>query len=347
MSLFAWFRRRRQPSLSELSVDEKGMSTEQLRSVMGDALISDLIKERRSERNWRHIKRIMISGSAVVIFAIYVGFYVTSLGYHVVPSNDIVGVVRITGGIEEGSQTASANAVIPALSKAFNKPNVKAIVLAIDSPGGKPAEVERIYNYIAVKKKETGKPVVAVIGNTGASAAYMLAVHADKVYAGKYSIVGSIGAIMSSWDFHKIADRFDVKHKVYASGKLKGMLDPWSPPSAQADAKAQDMVDGMGKIFAAEVRLLRGDKLAKDVDFFTGEVWSGEDALQLGLVDEVGTLDSMIKQTYNLGYHDFGPKKGGGGFSFPFSAIFSESQAEALLSSILAKLAPSGENQTR
>lgn len=323
-------------NLHNVSIDSPGADLSQLKAAVGDALINDLIKERRSERNWRNIRRLLISGSAVIIFAVYVGFYVTSLGYHVVPNSDIVGVVRVTGAIEENSKTASANAVIPALAKAFNKPNVKAVVLSIDSPGGKPAEVERIYNYIEVKRKETGKPVVAAISNTGASAAYMLAVHTDKIYAGKYSVVGSIGAILTSWDFHKIAERFDVRHKVFASGALKGMLDPWVASTPEADSKAQDIVNGMGKIFASEVKRLRGDKLAKDVDFFTGEVWSGEEALQLGLVDELNTLDAMIKENFKLGYHDFGPKKEGGGF-FPFGS-FASSIADAIVEAVAERL---------
>lgn len=330
---------KKQPSLSDLATDSPSMSDDQLRSAVGNALIEDLIKERKSERNWRHIKRIVISGSAVVIFGIYVGFYVTSMGYRVIPNSDVVGVVRITGPIEDESKTASANAVIASLSTAFGKPNVKAIVLAIDSPGGKPGESERIYNYIETKRKETGKPIVAVIGNTGASAAYMIAVHCDKIYAGKYSLVGSIGAILSSWDFHKVAERFEVTHKVYASGSLKGMLDPWTPSTPEAEFKAQSMVNAMGKVFAKEVTALRGSKLVAGVDFFTGEVWSGEQAKELGLVDEVNTLDAMIKQQYKIGYHDFGPTKQNNSFSIPFMSSSANSvSVDALMNYIAEQL---------
>ncbi len=329
--------------LDNPDLNDPNISTEQLKASVGDALIADLIKERKSERNWRHLKRIVISGSAVVLFGIYVGFYVTQLGYHMVPNSDIVGVVRIVGPIEESSPTASANAVIPALSEAFNKPNVKAIVLAIDSPGGKPGESERIYNYIDAKRKETKKPIVAVIGNTGASAAYMIAVHTDKIFAGKYSVVGSIGAILTSWDFHKIAERFDVKHKVYASGALKGMLDPWTSSTPEAEAKAQDIVNNMGKVFAKEVAQLRGKTLVKNIDFFTGEVWSGEQAKELGLIDEVNTLDAMVKETYKLGYHDFGPTKKSGGFALPAFLSSSDAGIDAIVQSVLTRLA-SGTN---
>lgn len=337
MALRDIFKKRSRGAADALDPSAVPLEADALKVAIGEALINDLLRERRSERNWRHIKRFMLSGSALVLFAIYLGFYVTSLGYHVVPRSEIVGVVRVTGDITEDSPTASADAVIPVLSNAFNKPNVKAIVLAIDSGGGKPGEVERIYNYIAEKKKETGKPIIAVIGNTGASAAYMLAVHTDKIYAGKYSLVGSIGAILNGWDFHKAVERLDLQRKVFASGTLKSMLDPWAPSTPEADAKAQALVDSMGKVFAAEVKRLRGDKLAKDVDFFTGEVWTGEEAQSLGLIDEVDTLDSMIKRTFQIGYHDFGPNKRGGGFRFPFGSL-SDVSINELVNAVLHRL---------
>lgn len=337
MSLLSFLRGSKRAADFDAAADaaERGVSpiSQEARDSALVVLMGDLLRERRTDRTWRNIKRFVISGSAVVLFGIYVGFYVTSLGYHMIPNSDIVGVVRIVGAIEEDSRTASANAVIPALAKAFGKPNVKAVVVAIDSGGGKPGESERIINYIAQKRKETGKPVVAVIGNTGASAAYMIAVHCDKIYAGRYSLVGSVGAILSTWDLHKIAERFEVRRKVYASGSLKGMLDPWVESSPEAEAKAKQLVSAMGETFAKDVKAVRGSKLKPGVDYFTGEVWSGDQALDLGLIDELNTLDTVVKQTWNLGYYDFGPTKSGGGFSLPFGAAIDglvESFADAI-----------------
>ncbi len=334
MALFD-FLRRRPNSNDDASAQPASPLSAELSQAGFVVLMTDLLTERRSERNWRNIKRFVISGSAVILFAIYVGFYVTSLGYHFVPNSDIVGVVRIVGGIEEDSKTASANAVIPALAKAFKKPNVKAVVIAIDSGGGKPGESERIINFIEQEKKATGKQVIAVIGNTGASAAYMIAVHCDKIYAGKYSLVGSVGAILSTWDFHKVAQRFDVERKVYASGSLKGMLDPWVASTPEAESKAHDLVAAMGKTFAKDVKAIRGSKLKPGVDYWTGEVWSGDQAMELGLIDGIDTLDTVIKQTWHLAYYDFGPTRSGGGFSLPFGAAFDhaiEAFADAIYS---------------
>jgi protease-4 len=326
----------RRPKLSNAPIPEN-IDPSLLKDAMGEALIADLIAERRSNRSWTQIRRILLGGSGVVLFGIYVFFYATNLGYKFVPNSHIVGVVRITGSMEEGSQTGSANAVIAALNKAFNKPNVDAIVLAIDSGGGQPAEAERIYNYLDLKRNETKKPVYAVIGNIGASAAYMVAIHTDKIYAGKYSLVGSIGAKMDSWNVHKVVERFDVERKVFASGKLKSMLDPFSPGSDEADAKAQTLVTDLGHRFAKEVRELRGTRLVEDPSLFTGEVWNGERALELGLIDGVDTLDSLVKTTWSIGYYDFGPNKSSSGFSLPFTS-FADAFVQAITDALALRL---------
>lgn len=328
---------------------------EAVKATLNDALVAKIVDHFVSERRWTQTRRFLFGGGSLILFGIYVFFYVTDLGYKVVPNSDMVAVVRITGSIAQGSPTGSADAVIPALSSAFGKPNVKAIVLAIDSGGGQPAEAERIYNYFNAKRdelckkpdadrpstpssvasvpspKSTCKPIYAVIGNTGASAAYLIAMHADKVYAGKYSLVGSIGAIMQTWDLHKIAQRFDVEHKTYASGTLKGMLDPWTPQTPEAEAKAQSLVASIGKRFADEVRERRHGLLKPDFQYFTGEVWTGEEAKHLGLIDGIDTLDSLIKSTWNVGYHDFGPNKKSGGIGSLLGGFASET-VDALVS---------------
>lgn len=315
-------------------------AAEAARSAGFAMLFEDLLRERSSERMWRNFRRVAISFSMLTVFAIYVGFYVSNLGYHIIPSENIVAVVKITGTIDDESRTASAAAVIPALTKAFHKPNVKAIVLLIDSGGGKPAESDRIISALEHLKKSTGKEVVAVIGNTGASAAYMIAVHADKVYASRYSLVGSVGAILSTWDVHKVFQKFDVQRKVYASGRLKGMLDPFVEGTPEADAKAQTLVSSMGKTFADEVQRVRGSRLKTNVDYWTGEVWQGTQALEIGLIDGLGTLDSVVQSNWDLKYYDFGPTKSGGGISLPFASFF-DSAADSLVEAVMSRLGPS------
>jgi protease-4 len=169
-------------------------------------------------------------------------------------------------------------------------------------------------------RAEHVKPVVAVISNVGASAAYLIALHADKIYAGRYSLVGSIGAVLASWDLHRAAERLEVSQRIYASGPLKAMLSPFQPTTPESDAKARLLIRGLGEAFVAEVRRLRGARLSDAADIATGEVWLGPDARTLGLVDGIGTLEEVIRNDWRLTWYDFGPRKGSGLLSMEAAA---------------------------
>lgn len=293
---------------------------QEIKTAMADLLLADILRERRSEQSWRKVRRSIFVGIAATSFFMYVFFYATALGYKVLPRTHTVGLVRIHGEIAADSQ-ASAAKVIPVLKRAFELPSVQAIILSIDSPGGQPVEAERIYRAIAEMRKEHPKPVVAVINNMGASAAYMLAVHTDEIYAANYSLVGSIGAVIAGWDIHKAMEKHNITQHVYASGSLKSMLNPFLPPSAEAEKKAQQLVDGMGGAFAADVIRARKGKLKPGVDYFTGEVWNGYDAKKLGLVDGLATIEEIAIKKWKLPTYDFGPYPPSVGLPFLKNAV--------------------------
>lgn len=286
---------------------------EEIKSLLADHILMDLLNERKSERRWKWIKRFTFSTIGALLFAVYLAFYASSLGYRLIPNAEIVGVVNVSGSIGSG-QLASAEELVPVLEKAFNSPKVKAIALNIDSPGGQPFESERVGQTIDRLKSETGKPVYAFIGNTGASAAYLLALHADKIIAGRYSLVGSIGAVITGWDLHKLAEKFDVTQRVYASGVHKNMLNPFVAMSKESETKAQEMVDQMAVVFADEFKSKRGTKLKEGFDYTTGEIWGGEEALAIGLIDEIGTIEGVVSNEWHAKIHDFGPTNQAKGF---------------------------------
>ena len=266
--------------------------------------------ERKSERRWRMLFQALVFGAPVLLAIIYFLFFLSSTGFRWGPFGDVIGVVRIEGPIGS-NEHASAESIVPLLEKAFANANVKAIVLSIDSPGGAPVESERIYAAIGTLKKKHPKPVVAVINNIGASAAFMIALHADKIVAGRYSLVGSIGAIMAPWQFDRAIAKVDVSQRVYASGKLKAFLNPFTPVTPEVDAKAQRLVDQLGVAFLEEVKARRGSRLKQGVDVATGEVWPGPEAKDLGLVDAIGTIDEYVSATWGLRTYDFGPNAQG------------------------------------
>src|SRR5262245_46140790 len=239
-------------------------------------------KERRSERRWKMAFQALFFGTPLIFGLLYFAFFLNTAGFRFGPWGEVVGVVRIEGKIDS-TAAASAEKVIAALEKAFSTSGVKAVVLSVDSPGGAPVEAERIYGAIEVLKQKYPKPVIAVIHNLGASAAYMIALHADKIYAGRYSVVGSIGMVMAPWELDRAIGKFDVKQRVYASVKLKAFLNPFTPMSPEMDAKARHMVDQAGKVFVDDVMASRGAALKPGVDYGSGEVWGGIEAKELGL----------------------------------------------------------------
>lgn len=320
--LKSWFQSPKTPSFADVEVTQGAVDqTLFLRS----ALVA-LLADRRAERRSRTARAVLY----FVMFALpavgYLAFAARSAGFRIGPGGDVVAVVRLEGEMADGA-TASAATVIPALRKAFESDRIKGVVLSIDSPGGAPLEAERIYTAVESLRKVHPKPLVAVINNLGASAAYMVAIHADRIYAGNYSLVGSVGAILSGWDAHDALNRLGVSQRVYASGELKSMMNPYVAMSPEADRKARDLVTAMGKTFRSQVTLQRKGKLAEGFDVSSGEVWSGAEAQRLGLVDEVATIDQVIQSRWpELRTRDLGPHSGG----LPFASASADWLGQAL-----------------
>lgn len=270
----------------------------QLQPLTQDDLLRLQIQSERSDIRWKRSKRVFFA--AITLWSLGTVLVLPSLK-NAGTEKSHAPVVRIEGGIAGDNSKINADSVIKTLRTAFDDEKASAVILYIDSPGGSPAEAERINNFIQHKKAETKKPLYAVCANMCASAGYMIAMQGDQVYASKYSLIGSIGAVLSSWNFSEAINKFGVQHNAYASGKLKAMLNPYSPVKAEDEEKAQILVEGMGKIFAQEVAERRKDKLTTKVDLFTGEVWDGSHAQTLGLVDRIGTLDDVVRENFPEG----------------------------------------------
>lgn len=292
-------------------------------SLVMRAALSSLLADRRAERRSRTLRAVLYFLMFAVPAFLYIGFYAWSAGLRLAPSGDVVAVVRLQGEIAEG-EAASADRVIPALRKAFTQERVKAVVLAIDSPGGAALEAERIYTALDALRAAHPKPVVAAINNVGASAAYMVAIHTDRVYAGNYSLVGSIGVVLSGWDAHIALNRLGVSQRVYASGDLKSTMNPYIPMSAEAERQARELVKTMGQVFKTDVAARREGKLLPEADFGSGAVWGGAEALRIGLIDEVATIDQVMRVRWpELEPLDLGPR-GGAAFGLPTAEWFGD-----------------------
>jgi len=134
-----------------------------------------------------------------------------------------------------------------------------------------------------------------VITDIGASGAYYIAVAADEIYADKASLVGSIGVTASSFGFVELLDKVGVERRTMTAGENKAFLDPFQPLKEEDKAFWQTVLDTTHRQFVQQVIDGRGDRLKDDPSLFTGLVWSGEQALELGLIDGLGSTSSVAR----------------------------------------------------
>jgi protease IV len=203
-------------------------------------------------------------------------------------------VIEIRGEIMSGSD-ASAEYVVSALKSAFEDNSAQGIVLLINSPGGSPVQAGMINDEIRRLKAIHKKPVYAVVEETCASAAYYIAVAADAIYVDKASIVGSIGVLMDSFGFTGLMEKLGVERRLMTAGENKGFLDPFSPQTEPQKQHAQAMLNQVHKQFIDTVKAGRGKKLKETPEMFSGLFWSGQQAIEMGLADSLGSLDSVAR----------------------------------------------------
>ena len=204
-------------------------------------------------------------------------------------------VVEIKGEISAGSD-ASAEFINAALKAAFEDDGAKAVVLLINSPGGSPVQAGMMNDEIRRLKAKYKKPVYAVVEETCASAAYYIAVSADKIFVDKASIVGSIGVLMDGFGFTGLMDKIGVERRLLTAGENKGFLDPFSAQSEKQRAYAQTMLNQIHQQFIGVVKAGRGARLKETPEMFSGLFWTGQQAIELGLADQFGTLEYVARE---------------------------------------------------
>lgn len=250
----------------------------------------------RNENTWSTVKRTAIL-TAVIGGAIgYATLYAPMAGYSSGPSEASVAVLDIEGTIG-GMYPSNADVLAPAIRRVCENTNVSGLVLRINSPGGSPSDAERIAAAVS-ECREAGTRVVAVIEGTGASAAYMVALEADAIWANRYGVVGSIGAVMRSIDGSELADRLGLRERVYASGDQKAAGGILSPNTDKQDEAARELVDTVGGMFREDVRARRGDRLKETEDMWSGRTWVAGEAKALGLIDEVGVYEAAYRAEF-------------------------------------------------
>lgn len=245
------------------------------------------IKEQRRARRWGIFFKLFFVAYLLILLFALLGTGASSS--KLTDADEITAVVDINGVIMDGA-VASAEMVIPALQDAFENKKTKGVMLRCNSPGGSPVQSGTINDEIKrLKAEHKDIPVYAVISDLCASGGYYIVAAADKIYADKASIVGSIGVRMDNFGAVGLMEKLGVERRLYTAGANKGMLDPFLPENTTQVAHVQKMLDTTHRQFIQVVKEGRGERLKDNPDIFSGLFWTGEDAVSLGLIDGLGS----------------------------------------------------------
>lgn len=257
-----------------------------------EKLLFATLEEQRAARRWRAFVRL-----AWLAFFIFIVWTLTyrgaATGEKLSPHT---AVIQIEGEIGPKGE-ASAEFVIAAAKAAFEDASAHGVVLLINSPGGSPVQAGIINDELRRLKARYKKPLYAVVEESCASAAYYIAVSADRIFVDKASIVGSIGVLMEGFGFTGLMDKLGVERRLLTAGENKGFLDPFSPQTERHRQHAQQMLDVVHRQFIDVVKTGRGKRLKADMpELFSGLFWTGQQAVELGLADQLGNLDFVARE---------------------------------------------------
>ncbi|OXM71230.1 S49 family peptidase [Amycolatopsis vastitatis] len=220
-----------------------------------------------------------------------------------VERKDVVAVVRLHGVITPSPSplargAINLTAVESALTRAFGHDRLKAVALLVNSPGGAPTQSGLVAERIRQLADEKNVPVLAFCEDVAASGGYWLACAADEIYAHRTSMVGSIGVISGGFGFPGLLERFGIERRLHTAGANKSRLDPFSPEKPEDVEWLKKMHTQLHELFVNWVKERRGDRLAESEDLFTGDVWLGAKAVELGLVDGLGSLRQIVTERF-------------------------------------------------
>ncbi len=267
------------------------------RALINRMALEHLRGERRSKR-WGAIFKLLI---LIYLIGILIAALSGDFWEQIKAAGEHSALVEVKGVISSETD-ASADRVVTGLREAFEADQVKGVILRINSPGGSPVQSGYINDEIrrlkAKYKQDNDKdlPVYAVAADLCASGGYYVAVGADQIYADKASLVGSIGVRVDAFGFEDAMRELGVERRLLTAGKNKGILDPFSPLPEDQREFIQGVLDDLHQQFITAVKQGRGDRLKGGDEVFSGLFWSGEQALELGLVDGLGSAGYVARE---------------------------------------------------
>jgi protease IV len=270
----------------------KETQSKEFEQSLVNELAREVLSEQRRNRRWG----IFFKG----LFALYLlSFFVVYLAQNSEMGSFSVdkhtALIEINGVIAANTE-ARADYIVTGLRRAFEDKNTEGVILRINSPGGSPVQAGYINDEIKRLRQEYPEiPVYAVITDICASGGYYIAAAADKIYANKASIVGSIGVIMAGFGFVDAIDKLGIERRVMHAGDNKGFMDPFKPLKNEEEQHFQGLLDEVHQQFIDVVKEGRGDRLVDDETIFSGLFWSGQEGINLGLVDELASASQVAR----------------------------------------------------
>ncbi|MDA9231540.1 S49 family peptidase [Rickettsiales bacterium] len=229
---------------------------------------------------------------------------------------NLSGVIGQVGKFDKG---LNINNVEPLLEKAFSAKKLRAVAINVNSPGGSPVQSELIHDRIKELSAEKKIPVFTFANDIAASGGYFILCAGKEIFASKSSIIGSIGVISAGFGFEELIKKIGVSRRVYAQGKNKSILDPFQKEDKNSIKILNEAQKDVHELFKEIVKKSRGNKLkgknAQEIDdkLFNGAFWSGQGALNNGLIDKIGNMRDILQKKYGkkIKFINIEPKKKG------------------------------------
>lgn len=270
--------------------------------TIGNEVAKALLAERKTDRRWRNIR---FAGWMIILLLFIILIFAPSPSQLNAksPTGPYVSLVRLSGVIMPNT-TFSARRAIPELQNAFADPKSRGVVLLINSPGGSAVQASIIHDKILELKRKYKKQVVVVGEDALASGAYLISTAADKIYVNPDTLTGSIGVVMSGFGFVGTIQKLGITRRLFTAGKYKHRLDPFEPLNPQDVTKVKTLLAQVHQNFITDVTQGRGARLhGKRQELFSGDFWTGQQAVKLGLADGTANLWTVLQKEFGVKYY--------------------------------------------
>lgn len=212
-----------------------------------------------------------------------------------------VAVIRLQGAISaSGPRGGGLNdeTLGPVIERAFSRGKPAAVALVINSPGGSAVQSALIAARIRRLAAEKDVKVHTFVEDVAASGGYWLATAGDDIWIDDSSILGSIGVISAGFGFPELLAKYGIERRVHTAGKSKSLLDPFRPEKPEDVERLHKLLAPIHDSFKRQVASRRGSKLPEGQDLFTGDVWVGQQAVEVGLADGIAHRSAKLKELY-------------------------------------------------